>query len=89
MSERKPIAAGMRFARLVVICRADNNGQGSAQYQCRCDCGAETLVRAYSLRAGKTRSCGCLASDIHRTVLKRLKRVGASSTCWPDDDWDN
>jgi hypothetical protein len=86
MSERKPIAAGTRFARLVVIARAENSEQGSTQHLCRCDCGKETVVRGYNLRNGKTRSCGCLASDVHRTVLKRVKRVGTGSSAWIDDD---
>jgi hypothetical protein len=42
------------------------------------------------LRNGKTRSCGCLASDVHRTVLKRAKRVGFYSSAWIDDnEWDS
>jgi hypothetical protein len=90
MSARKPIAAGTRFARLVVITRAENNDRGSTQHLCRCDCGKETVVRGGSLRNGKTRSCGCLASDVHRTVLKRAKRVGFYSSAWIDDnEWDS
>lgn len=55
---------GRRFAALVVLERGPNalKADGSlkeCQWWCRCDCGAETLVRAHHLRSGHTRSCGC------------------------------
>lgn len=34
------------------------------RWRCLCDCGKETVVPSISLRAGQTRSCGCLSRDL-------------------------
>ena len=47
--------SGERFGELVVMARAE--GQRT-RWRCRCDCGAETVVEAGNLRAGRTQSCG-------------------------------
>lgn len=47
---------GNRYARLVVLRRADRPG---AYWDCRCDCGNELTVIGKSLRSGNTKSCGC------------------------------
>lgn len=60
----KPIdLTGQRFGRLVVVARSNNNARGQARWLCRCDCGAEKIVRATELRQGSTRSCGCWRKD--------------------------
>ena len=51
---------GMRFGRLTVQRRAENNKWGQAQWICLCDCGNEAKVDAGNLTKGKTQSCGCL-----------------------------
>lgn len=55
-----PIEPGQRFAWLTVV-RQENTGTAgvSTRWLCRCACGAEKVVRATSLRAGHTTSCGC------------------------------
>jgi hypothetical protein len=65
MSRERMIAPGATFGRLTVLHFAETiNDQG--HYACRCICGAETIVRTQSLRAGLTRSCGCLHKDTLR-----------------------
>src|SRR5713101_1171101 len=54
---------GMRFGRLVVIGRADNDKNGSAQWHCRCDCGEKRVVRGSDLRNGHSTSCGCFQRE--------------------------
>lgn len=62
---RKPIAnAGDRYGRLTVIGFSRNDvtkggGQIRPVYRFRCDCGREADLRIYSVRSGKTQSCGC------------------------------
>lgn len=60
---------GKRFERLTVIERAPNKGTVT-RWKCKCDCGKEIIVRAADLRTGRTRSCGCLRSEV---VSKRMK----------------
>jgi len=31
---------------------------------CKCDCGKEKVINSYSVRKGKTKSCGCLQKEI-------------------------
>lgn len=51
---------GRRFGRLVVQGRAPTEPGCDLRWECICDCGGtKTTVRG-SLRAGHTRSCGCL-----------------------------
>lgn len=54
---------GKRFGKLLVIGRAENKIQPSGQvktaWRCICDCGNECIVSAYSLKADKSKSCGC------------------------------
>lgn len=62
------------------------------RWKCVCDCGNETIVGQTLLQSEKTKSCGCLQSEIYRenlklidgtsvTILKRTKnRLIASNT---------
>jgi hypothetical protein len=65
---------GKRFGRLTVISRVTNDKQGKAQWSCLCDCGQQVIVRRASLRAGVTRSCGCLAKEAACIAVKAMRR---------------
>lgn len=59
---------GCRFGRLVVLApgipvREGKAGQLRKRWLCRCDCGAEKLIRESGLKSGNTKSCGCLKRD--------------------------
>ena len=70
---------GQRFGRLTIIGRAPNNGKsGNAFWHCRCDCGGENVVWAPSLRQGKSRSCGCLQSEISAAVHRTHGMCGTT-----------
>ena len=62
---------GRRFGRLVVVLRAESSTSGKARWKCQCDCGGVSYVASRSLRAGVTKSCGCLrretSADNNRT----------------------
>ncbi len=62
---------GRRFGRLTVTGYAGKCG-GMHQWKCVCDCGRETVVGQTRLQSGKTKSCGCLQSEIYRKNLKLI-----------------
>jgi hypothetical protein len=69
-----------RFGRLVVLEFAGKDQRGQSLWLCKCDCGNKHTVLGYSLRSGRTRSCGCLsiegararATDLTGRVFGRL-----------------
>jgi len=69
---RRPAAAsvGERFGRLVVISLIARRG-GNAVVAAQCDCGKEWRGVLDRLRAGVTRSCGCLKTE---TASKRFRK---------------
>lgn len=91
-SGKKIDLTGMRFGRLTVIRGSEikPHHYHEAFWHCKCDCGAETDVLGYHLRAGLTSSCGCLKREISSSVNKthgesgtRLFRIwnGMKSRC--------
>jgi hypothetical protein len=81
---------GQRFGKLVVLEFAGTNkpnGLGHVRWRCRCECGKETIVVGYSLRAGITKSCGCHRAEVSRQrAIKRNTTHGYRNTpeyrCW-------
>lgn len=65
---------GRRFGWLVVAeyaCSAN----AATYWRCRCDCGRQKVVRAYNLKGGTTRSCGCMREG--RRPLQQVHPVVA------------
>lgn len=62
---------GKRFGRLTVTAYAGKRG-GMHRWKCMCDCGNETVVGQTLLQTGKTKSCGCLQSEVYRENLKLI-----------------
>lgn len=62
MSKFKDLT-GMRFGRLLVIKRAENDKQGRCRWYCLCSCGTEVVVASTNLIENRTRSCGCLKNE--------------------------
>ena len=60
---------GNRYGRLMVLEEAGRGSDRAIRWRCRCDCGNITIVRGRDLRQGKTKSCGCLASEVRGTTL--------------------
>lgn len=50
---------GRRFGELIVLRQNGRAVNGSAMWECLCDCGNKTSVIGNSLRIGVTQSCGC------------------------------
>lgn len=57
---------GQRFGRLVAIEQGEHY-RLEIQWICQCDCGRKLLTRGYSLRIGKTKSCGCRLEEIKQS----------------------
>jgi len=68
---------GQRFDRLFVVARAKKVDRRT-RWLCRCDCGTLPIVLAQSLKAGLTRSCGCLHRDVVRERSHALNLKGQS-----------
>jgi hypothetical protein len=56
---------GRRFSRLMVLGVAKRVNHVTF-WQCKCDCGKETIVRISQLLRGQTKSCGCLQKEIFK-----------------------
>ncbi len=67
---------GQRFTSLTVKARALTVDR-KTRWVCQCDCGNEVTVEAGHLKAGHTRSCGCL-KDTH---------VSGYNACTCIDGW--
>lgn len=60
----KPIdLTGQKFGRLTAIEMTDKRKNKSVVWKCLCQCGNTCEVAAASLRAGRTKSCGCLKQE--------------------------
>jgi len=70
--------SGKTFGRLTVLRRVHNSVHGQVQFLCRCTCGTENIVAAYSLKRGKTTSCGCIRSEnMHKLNEERREALKA------------
>lgn len=69
---------GREFGRLTVL-----GHLGKGKWLCRCCCGKEISCITNRLKIGKTKSCGCLRSDVSSTI--RLKHGNKRKTfCSPE-----
>ena len=53
---------GERFGMLTAVKPTDKRDNRSVVWECKCDCGNTVFIKATSLRAGYTQSCGCSRS---------------------------
>lgn len=65
---------GGRYGRLTVQARAGSDGNGRAQWLCRCDCGKDRVYLRQVLIAGEAISCGC-AKLGNTNGLRRVRRT--------------
>ena len=65
---------GLKFGKLTVIQRVENNRFGHVCYLCKCECGGEIIVDACNLRQGITNSCGCIKSKGEMKIQQYLQK---------------
>ncbi len=64
-ARRRPIVPGERSHKLTAVEAVNQRGpDGCILWRCRCDCGGEAVVAAYTLRNGRRKSCGCLGNPL-------------------------
>lgn len=51
---------GRKFNKLTILSYVGRDKFRSSLYECICECGNKTKVKAENLKTGKTKSCGCL-----------------------------
>jgi hypothetical protein len=56
---RKAVVPGQRYGMLTAESVSVEAGKYRTLWKCKCDCGANTIVRAAYLMEGHTKSCGC------------------------------
>jgi hypothetical protein len=61
---------GQRFGRHTVIGCLKERVKKKVMWLCLCDCGVSHVVDGRSLRSGISKSCGCLRSEIIRSLHK-------------------
>jgi hypothetical protein len=67
---------GTVFHRLTVVAEAEPAGR-KKRWRCACSCGGSTVAFQWSLRAGRSRSCGCLAAEGAASIATELNaRLG-------------
>lgn len=76
MSRKIKDLTGNRYGLLTVTGRGSDyvypNGKRRPRWDCRCECGNTTLVQTGALTSGRTRSCGCLRSEMVRERIKGM-----------------
>lgn len=66
---------GQRFGRLTVVKRSYTDNDNFIVWECKCDCGNIHFARAYPLRKGDIKSCGCLNNEMR---MDRITTHGLS-----------
>lgn len=60
---------GNVYGRLTVIGYSHTDKQGDARWRVRCQCGNESVTSGKYLRSGRTKSCGCLKTEVNRVSI--------------------
>lgn len=70
--------SGQKFGRLLAV-EYVGSRRNRRRWRCVCDCGAEVVVYASSLKLGETKSCGCLRRDRSREWSKTLHKMNVKT----------
>jgi len=75
---------GMKFGRLTVLQRVENDKKGNARFLCQCICDNTIIVLGWCLSTGRTRSCGCLQKECvrNRTLTHGDSNGGLEYSKW-------
>lgn len=72
----------MRFGLLTVVGAEEKRGH-NIYVECNCECGNRVSVQMWSLKTGRTKSCGCLRAKLNAVRhIKHNKRYSAAYKSW-------
>ena len=71
---------GKKFGRLLVVSYSHLDSYRCAHWNVVCSCGKNAIISGCSLRAGQTKSCGCLRNELCSERAKAM--VGELSPSW-------
>jgi hypothetical protein len=80
-SPKEKITVGEKYGRGLIVeewMGEDKRGHNRKMVKCQCDCGKMFTTKYYSLKRGKTSSCGCYRSELTRE--RRLSKDWARET---------
>lgn len=63
---------GKVFGKLKVL--SFHHTDGHSYWNCRCECGNDIIVKGKTLSSGKTKSCGCLSTEIKDLSARKFGR---------------
>ena len=72
---------GQIFGRLTVVKHAGIGPSKQAMWLCDCECGNTVTVRGYDLYKERSRSCGCLRTEV--TISRSTKHGGRDKPTYP------
>ena len=65
---------GQKFGRWTVLYKTSKRTKNrTVIWHCRCECGNEKDVDAYTLRSGQSKSCGCLQKEIAAKIGEKTR----------------
>jgi hypothetical protein len=73
--------SGLRFGRLTAL-HIDPLRGTNRHWVCACECGNRATVQISRLRSGKTKSCGCLRSEVLRAICGKARRRHGHASNW-------
>ena len=76
---------GQKYGRLTVLEKSEpirfkGSGKTKIRWLCRCECGNTVVVTTGALRSGRTKSCGCYATEKQRIIGSKRKTHGMAGT---------
>ena len=79
LNMRPKIKTGDIFGRLTVKETVGKDKGGNSLFLCLCECGGFTTTRSFSLRSGRSKSCGCFHQE--RISQKKEKKKVFQKVC--------
>jgi hypothetical protein len=77
---RLQLGPGDQYGRLTLLKLVGVSKKSHQLWQCRCTCGRVVTVQDHNLRAGRTRSCGCLREEVRRRARLHGETAGGRTT---------